>query len=474
MTASDLRTSTRHLASRIIRNPLAKGSAWNGAAQVVGSLGTFLGTVVAAWLLGLKDFGGLSVVQATVGVITGLAGLGMGMVVTRFVAKYLEVDILRAGDHLSTAVGAIIISTLLMAPIYLALCPWIAESVLHHPSLVRPLEIATPLIVIGPLAGVLGSALGGLHQFRSLATYRIVRTVFDTTGLIVGCLVGGITWAIAGGLIGDTITVFLAIPFLRAASRSTGIPLGWKIRSGVLREMMGFAGPSYITSILIWFSNWIVIVMLVHTTSGLSQNGLFTVANRVALVILLAAQTLSTVYFPVLTSSAGAEQETRYRRHLATYVSVVGAVTSVLAIIVALLAPLLLSLLNSHSQEAITTLRILAFGAIPTAANTILGVTALSRGKVAWWIISDVVLAGVLIGVGAWLIPTQRAVGMAWADMASMIISCIVILPAFWTRASRRGVAHHDDRDVGFDAISPSVSLRLPESTGGEQDVNAQ
>ena len=161
MTESDLRTSTRHLASRIIRNPLAKGSAWNGAAQVVGSLGTFLGTVVAAWLLGLKDFGGLSVVQATVGVITGLAGLGMGMVVTRFVAKYLEVDILRAGDHLSTAVGAIIISTLVMAPIYLALCPWIAQSVLHHPSLVRPLEIATPLIVIGPLAGVLGSISSG-------------------------------------------------------------------------------------------------------------------------------------------------------------------------------------------------------------------------------------------------------------------------------------------------------------------------
>src|SRR5262249_28064949 len=105
---------------------LARGAFWS----LVGSLGvrgmTLLATVVVVRLLGKEGYGELSVIQSTLGMFEVLAGLGMGLTATKYVAELRQRDPLRAGRVIALSCFAAAAAGLLLASAVAVAAPWLA------------------------------------------------------------------------------------------------------------------------------------------------------------------------------------------------------------------------------------------------------------------------------------------------------------------------------------------------------------
>ena len=88
----------------------------------------------------------------------------------------------------------------------------------------------------------------------------------------------------------------------------------------------------------------------------------------------------------------------------------------------------MLSLSGSFYAKHTLPLVIMAAAAVPSALNNVLSGTSVSLGAIREWLLSDVVLAGVLIGVALALVGEMRASGLALAFLAAYVATDLVLV----------------------------------------------
>src|SRR6266478_6695165 len=123
--------------SDVPRDPLARhfaiGAFWALVGAAVSRGLTLASSVVAGRLLGTPGFGALGMIQSTQGMLGIVAGAGLGLAATKFVAEFRSVDPARTGRCVTVATTIALISGTLMALVLLVLSGGIASSVLNAP-----------------------------------------------------------------------------------------------------------------------------------------------------------------------------------------------------------------------------------------------------------------------------------------------------------------------------------------------------
>lgn len=418
---------------------VARASIWNAFGGGVSAIGTILSSFVLLRVLGLSGYGGVAIVLSTITIVIGFAGLGLGVVITRFVAHYREKNPQRAESHLSSEIIFSGLSGALFSLAILFLGSWLAESVLGHHSLTVLLRIGAPLVFFGTLTNAGFAGLSGLHEFRLLGILKGLRGFLDAILMIVGCLLGNSIGAMVGFCIAEAISCLLITAFVFRRAPSQNISVSPRIDRRIIREAVRFAVPVYLTSSLINFATWFVLLLLAHQPGGLEAVGVFNLATRFYLLILFAPTILSTLYFPILTSLASMNRKIEYKDTLITFISVSLIVTAISAAGISLFMPTLLRLFAPHHQRIIVTLWVLALASVFSALNTVLSSIAISIGKVWWWFVSDFVLAVAMILTGDLLVTRDLAVGVAWSYVMAYLASCIAIMPALRDLRGRHG-----------------------------------
>lgn len=71
-----------------IKNRLLNGISWRLLGSVSGQLMSFMAVIVSARLLGNENYGMFSLVQSTVVMFSSVAGAGLGVTATKFIAEY--------------------------------------------------------------------------------------------------------------------------------------------------------------------------------------------------------------------------------------------------------------------------------------------------------------------------------------------------------------------------------------------------
>ena len=421
-----------------VRRRFAIGAFWALVGAVISRGLTLAASVVAGRLLGTTGFGEVGMIQSTQGLFGVLAGAGMGLAATKFVAEYRATDRAKAGRCVSLALLVALAAGALASVVLLVISSAVASSVLHAPHLVTELQIATGLLFFGTLNGVQTGAIVGLGNFRTVAILNIIRGVCLFVMLIVGIYLAGVMGGVIGLVVTEGIAVLVnqialqrLLPELRMASggRTPRDSATWN----ELITMCRFSGfallGSICTTLALWFSN----VVLVSQTDGYAALGIFNAADRWRQLLLFLPATISPLILSMLSNLHGKNDPAAYRQLVSANLWISVIVVLVPSAGIALGAPLAMGLFGEEYRDGWMTLVILAASSIAVVFNNVLGQILVSQGAIWGRFLLDVLLAVVLALVCWQLIPLYHDQGMAWGHLAAYAVTAIaLVLPAIY------------------------------------------
>jgi O-antigen/teichoic acid export membrane protein len=413
-----------------VRARFAVGAFWSLVGAAVARGLTLAAFVVAGRLLGTAGFGEVGMVQSTQGLFGVLAGTGLGLAATKYVAEYRAIDEARAGRCLAVALRIAVVAGGASAVVLGILAGPIAEGVLHAPHLAAELRVATGLILFGAIGGVQTGALAGLGDFRAVALLSILRGACLFGLLLAGIALAGVMGAVIGLVLAEGVAaganqVVLRRLFPQSECRTAS-------SEPVVRElaaMIRFSGLAVLGSLALMLALWFGNVVMVNQPDGYAALGVFNAAERWRQLLLFLPASVSPIILSMLSHLHGRNDTASYRQLLGINLWVGVGTVAVPAIGVMLAAPLAMSIFGAEYQGGAITLVLLAASAVAGAANTLLGQVLISRGAIGGRVALDLVLAGVLALVAWQAVPLYRDRGLALANLAAYAVTAVALIP---------------------------------------------
>jgi O-antigen/teichoic acid export membrane protein len=304
-------------AAFIRESPLGGRLAGNAAWMLVGALASrglqLAAVVAAARCLGQEQFGRLGIVQSTVGLFGALAGFGIGLTATKYVAEWRAHDPARTGRIVALSMGWAALSGILAGAALVVFARYVAAAFGGGADLVPGLRVASALVALQAVTGAQAGTLAGFEAYRALAVANAAGS-----GVLFVCVVGGArAWGLEGalwGLVAGQAALWAAQrQALRPAIRRSGIPpAGWREAWHERRVLWQFSLPALMGSALVGPVQWLCSAIMVRQTGGYTEMGLFNAANQIYIAALFLPGVLTAPLLPIL-SEQQADAEGRQR-----------------------------------------------------------------------------------------------------------------------------------------------------------------
>ena len=412
---------------RPIHVRFAFGAIWLVLGAVVSRGLTLAGFVLASRALGAAGFGEVGMIQSTQGLFGVLAGGGLGLAATKYVAQFRTTDRTRAGRCFALAMLIAVVCGVVGAVVLFAFAGPMAAKVLGAPHLVTELRVATGLLLFGAVAGVQTGTINGLGEFRAAALLAIFRGVCIVMALPSGIRLGGVPGAVIGLVAAEAAGVVANQLALRRMFPQTWYGCGrgsWRELAAVGR----FAGMAVLGSIATTLALWLGNTLLVSQPDGYAALGVFNAAERWRQLLLFLPAAVSPIILSMLSNPHGSDDRVAYRQLLGVNLVVSAAIVLIPAAGLAALAALAMSLFGEEYRCGATTLVILTASAVAVVFNNLLGQVLVSKGAIWWRAALDGLLAIVLVVVAWKAVPASRDEGLALAHLAAYAATAVALV----------------------------------------------
>lgn len=289
-----------HLGASNLRSRFIGGAFWSVIGATLSRGMTFVAFIVVARILKREDMGKFGVVQATIDMFQTFAGFGLGLMATRYVARYHRSDPERTGRILALSEVTAGVTGLLSAIALIVLSSWLAARVFAEPGLTPLLRISAVSILFGAMNGAQTGALVGLEAFRSVARVSVFVGMLGALFVLCGVLVQGILGVVWGLAIGSAMTYFTYRFVLRRHLARNGLHYslaGWTSEMPLLWR---FAFPAALSGLMVVPATWFCRSLLAKQPGGFAELGLFAVAEKTSSLIGQLSNVLGAPLVPLL------------------------------------------------------------------------------------------------------------------------------------------------------------------------------
>ena len=430
ITAAKSELTTSAVPSQSVARYVAIGAFWALIGAVVSRGLTLASSVFAGRLLGTVGFGEVGMIQTTQGLFGILAGAGLGLAATKFVAEFRSIDPARTRRCVTLATTIALISGALMALGFFLLSGVIASRVLNAPHLTIELQVAAGLVLFSTINGAQTGALVGFGNFRALAVLNSLRGVCLCVFLVAGIGLGGVLGGVIGLVATEAIVVLanhVALrPLLSTASARLNRHTGWRDLLMMCRFSLLSLLGSICTTSAMWFAN----VVLVAQPDGYASLGVFNAAERWRQLLLFLPAAFSPVILTMLSSLHGTNDPRAYRRLFGLNLVISIAVVVIPSIGVMVCASPAMGVFGDAYRDGRMTLIVLSASSVAVVLNDLLGQVLVSRGAIAGRFVLDALLAAIL-AIASWrLIPSYRDLGMAMASLTAFAVTSVALIAA--------------------------------------------
>jgi len=418
------------LANAALSSDLARGIGYGVFWAGVGAAGTrilaLVTSICVSRLLSVDGFGQYGMIQTTLGSLGVVAGLALGLTVTKSVAEASITGSVRESSEKQLRRNSEILSLLYLISglsgaaigimTYL-LAPWLSIYVLKSPDLEYPLRISTVPIFFNALNGIQLGALAGIQAFHLMARLGIASGAISLVCTVTGAHIGGLVGACAGLSISSAINFIVVQATLTAQLQRRGIML---VRSGVWQHrhiLTSFSLPAFLAALLVDPVNWLCAAMLVNQPGGYQQIGSYYISNQWMGVIAFVPNIVGQVIFPRLSAAFGHGRQRHVAKITMMSMALNAAVTIPLVLILSFWSGKIMGLYNPTlaSQGIILNITLLTGALISIVAPVGGAIAAASRMWVGMgfnlaWAASYVLLSALLVPYGALGLVSARAV----------------------------------------------------------------
>ncbi|MFM2151763.1 MAG: hypothetical protein RL199_198 [Pseudomonadota bacterium] len=277
----------------------ARGVAWSLAATVAGQGANVVVGFGLARLLGPRLFGEWGMLQSTVVAWGALAGLGLGLTATRYVALHRDHAPARATAvaQLTGRLGSV---AGLAVSVLLALLSGPLSARLSAPHLAGLVAASSVLLWSNAVAGVQNGVLAGLERFPLLGRLNALRGALVILLSLAGGARGGLPGAVAGAIAAALTGVLAGARAQRRAMDEAGLPRAGLREPGDLGVLARFTLPALLSSLLTGPALWVAHALLVRTPGGYEQLALVNATGHVRSALMLLPSVFQSVALPML------------------------------------------------------------------------------------------------------------------------------------------------------------------------------
>lgn len=398
---------------------LARGAGWSlfGAAISQGS--AMLAAIVTARLLGTVGFGELGMVQNTVGLFGTLAGMGLGMTATKFVAQFRSTVPERAAGIIRLSRRVAVVSACLIALVLVVVAPVLASSALKAPHLSATLQLAALWLLLNTLTGTQTGVLAGLEAFQTIARVSLIRGVLALPVTVVGVHF----WALDGVM--GSLAVTAAAAWLlneraiRSECRRSGIILSTGSPAPDWKILWSFSVPAFLSSLMAGPALWAASAILVNRPNGYAELGVFNAASQWRVAVAFVPAMLAQPLLSMLSQVGGSGDSASYRRLLTTSVVVSLAVSLLIGGTVCAGSAWIMDAYGASFRQGRQMLNLLVLSVAISAPASVVGHALASQNRMWWGFSLNVLWTAVLVTGSAVLVPKFGALGLTYAYLAS-------------------------------------------------------
>jgi O-antigen/teichoic acid export membrane protein len=401
-------------------------AAWLLTGAVVGRGSTLVASIVVARVLSPAQFGRLAILQTIVGLLAGVAGLGLSIALTRQIAAAAgreEAGRYVGGAHLATLIAGVAASI-----VYIASRSVVATQILQDPGTTGAVIASTGAVLFTALAANSQGALNGFEAFRSTALSQWGQGFGVGGGILLGARLAGLEGALAGLSIGTAVGAVVAGSLLAKELSERGIHIVWLPSRATWRSLWKPAAPAFIAFLVVSTALLVGQLVLSRQPHGYAEVGVFNLAYRWHLAVLFVPAVIAPALLPMLTRLIAQGDEGAARSLFRIYIAGTLILTIVPALAVILARHPILSFSGDYYANHPAPLVVLAVATIPSALNNVLSTGSLGIGAFRSWLVSDVALAVVLVGTAAVFVPIYAASGLALAYLLAYIATDTVLV----------------------------------------------
>lgn len=413
---------------------LARATSWAIIGNGLQQLFAMLAAIGTARLLGEVGFGEFGAVRSTTFVFGILAGSGLGLTSTRYVATLRTTDPERAGRVITVLHGLAWMTTIAAAVICIVFAGPIASYVMKDPKLALPLIVSAFALVFTTVGGVQGGVLAGCEDFRSLAAILVIEGFCTGFLTVMGAWLGGVTAAVGGYVAGGALVFFLRVRQVNVTCRRANIPrvpfrdAQFRTEAPIIRS---FVLPTMLLTIGTQPAEWVARMLLVQRPDGMAQLGIFTAGYLWANVVQFLPNQIGGTSLPILSNVLSTGDQRTFRRTLILSAATVFGVAASIAIPLALLSKWIMKLYGPGFESGAEVLTVIVLAYTLGAVTNILKLSSLSAGR-AWLQFALSLAWGISLPVGFLFMRQHGALALALSYGVAFMLLTLLQLGAAW------------------------------------------
>lgn len=412
-------TVVRYWAIPLLRR-LFVGAAWSVVGSALARLLALASTIIIARLLGVENFGQLIILQSTLGMFGVFAGLGLGVVATKFAAELKVRDPIRLGHILDLVQRTAIASGVLIAVVLALASDLIATQIIHIPSLAGMIALASVSVLFLTVDGYNNSALLGLEAVKQSVLGALI------AGLLAIPLSIALTWfyglqgAVGGIVLASVLQCVVSHWVLNQVLKRHHI----KHQRMALREwkvLRDYALPALLGGAMVAPVHWLCHVLLINTPNGTVEMGILGVALQWNQAVNFFPLAFGRIVLPVITEAIADGHKQHANIVLKSAVLANTVVVLPVALLIGLLSHWIMHMYGVTNDNAWLVLSLMVCAATISAICAPVGQVMVAKGKIWYGWAMNLGWAVVYVSM-SYLLLSFGAVGVAGGLVAAYLI----------------------------------------------------
>jgi O-antigen/teichoic acid export membrane protein len=410
------RALPRSVTHRINNSPLARrlarGAFWTLVGAAAARILRIPISVFLARFMGPTKYGELGIASASIDLFGMLAGLGLGMTATKYVAELRVKDPTRAGAIIAISTVVATVGGGVFAVALFVFAPWLAAHTLGAPQLTVPLRIGSLALFFSSINGAQSGALFGFEAFHVVAKLQAMVGVLDLPFMLGGYFLGGLNGVLIGMAASRIMTCILMQRALTGEAARYGITIvltHWRQELAVLWH---FSVPAALAGAMAFPVNWVCSAILVNKPHGYAEMGAYSAASQWYNMLIFLPSVLGSGLLPILSDRMGDRDGKSSGKIISFMIGLNAAIVVPCAFVMSLGSPLIMRLYGAGYRDAWPTLIVVLWTAAIMALIAPVGDVIAASGKMWIGFVMNSGWAAVFIAFTVLLAP-RGSIGLA-------------------------------------------------------------